>query len=115
MPARLKTILRVLSEQSWISRYEATDPCLFDELVAAYVARGHAMRAGAPQGALARGDDALLQIKSGRAEGLGAWTKALVAIRRFSEAYGAMTLRKDPRARRRSVRGPRGRIPRGRR
>jgi hypothetical protein len=91
VPPKAKSILRVLSEQQWIEAFQTADPCLFDELVAAYVARGHAALAGAPASAIARGDDALERIKSGRAQGTDAWTKATVAIRRFSEAYGAAT------------------------
>jgi hypothetical protein len=65
---------------------------LFDQLVTAYVARGHAEKAGANAAALADGDDALEQIKSGRVvPGPDSWVKAQVAIRRFSEAFGAAT------------------------
>jgi hypothetical protein len=90
MPSKLRSIQRVLDEQAWINEHQ-DDPCLYDELVAAYVSRRHAEGANAPAKALARGDDALDQIKSGRAKGPNAWTKATVAIRRFSEAFGAAT------------------------
>ena len=91
MPSRQRHIRKVLAEQEWIDQYESNDPCLYDQLVTAYVARGHAERAGVTNKALADGDDALDRIKNGPASGVDAWAKAQTAIRRFSEAYGAAT------------------------
>ena len=91
MPSRQRHIRKVLAEQEWIDQYESDDPCLYDQLVTAYVARGHAERAGAAAKALVDGDDALDRIKNGPASGVDAWAKAQTAIRRFSEAYGAAT------------------------
>jgi len=91
MPSRQRHIRKVLAEQEWIDQYESDDPCLYDQLVTAYVARGHAERAGVTSKTLADGDDALDRIKNGSASGVDAWAKAQTAIRRFSEAYGAAT------------------------
>jgi len=89
MPPKPRLIRKVLAEQAWIDAYQDDDPCLFDTLVSAYVARGHAERAGAAPEALADGDDALAQIRLGRATGTEAWDKARVGLRRYSEAFGA--------------------------
>ena len=89
MPPNARHILELRAEQRWIHQYQDDDPCLYDTLVSAYVARGHAERAGVPATALAEGDDALFQIRSGKARATEAWDKARVGLRRFSELYGA--------------------------
>jgi hypothetical protein len=88
--------LRVLAEQDWIESYLATDPCLFDELLAAYVARGRAKAAGASAEDLAHGDRALAAIKSGDSKDEDAWGRAATAIRRFGEALGEIRARPKP-------------------
>jgi hypothetical protein len=96
MPARQRHFLRVLAEQDWIESYLATDPCLFDELLAAYVARGRAKAAGASAEDLAHGDRALAAIKSGDSKDEDAWGRAATAIRRFGEALGEIRARPKP-------------------
>lgn len=93
MPARKRRFLQVLAEQEWIEPYQATDPCLFDELLIAYVARGHASAAGATDAELAHGDRALASIRNGEAEGEEVWPRAATAIRRFGEVLGARRAR----------------------
>lgn len=95
MPSRQRHFLKVLSEQRWLEPYASTDPCLFDELVIAYIARGHAETAGATRAELSHGDRALESIKCGEVTGTEMWGRAATAIRRFGEAYGAHRARRQ--------------------
>lgn len=88
-PARRAHFLRVLAAQEWIEPYAEQDTCLFEELLAAYVARGRAAAEGATARELARGDEAINSIKHGAVKGDAVWRRATVAIRRFGEALGA--------------------------
>ena len=89
MPAKQRHILRAIAEQGWIEPFLKTDPCLFDELLAAYVARWRAQAEGATDTELAHGDSALASIKNGDSQGDDVWGRAATAIRRFGEALGA--------------------------
>jgi hypothetical protein len=87
-PARRTHFMRVLAEQEWIEPFAEADTCLFEELLAAYVARGRAQAEGATEKDLAHGDEAINSIKRGDVKGQAVWRRAAVAIRRFGEALG---------------------------
>jgi hypothetical protein len=96
MPSRQRHFLRVIAQQDWIETYLISDPCLFDELLAAYVARGRAKDAGASAGDLTHGDRALEAIKTGESRGEDVWGRAATAIRRYGETLGALRARRKP-------------------
>ena len=86
-PARQETYLEALARNAWINEFEQSDPCLFETLLQACIAKLTAERAGGNKHDIASGEKMLDRIRDGRSKGQVAWRQAASAIRKFDEAY----------------------------
>ena len=85
----------ILNPPQWLEAMRADDPCLFQMLSEALVARDHAIEAGAQRdprshAALRAGDATIDQIAFGRYKSPVACRKAADALRKYTQALDAM-------------------------
>ena len=86
-PARRSTLIAVLERNRWIEDYSQTDPCLYEVLVQAYVAKHTAEDTNGDSKVIAVGDRILHEIRDRRVQGQRACARATAAMRKFDEAY----------------------------